>query len=353
MRASLTKSMHQPSGTIAFGKVEIGAGRPVALIAEIGVNHEGGADACGKMIEAAARNGADLVKLQVMDADANYAPGTESHALFARSWIEPERVAGLFRFAREIGVEIFATVGDAETLEWIDRLAPAGYKISSGLLTHLPLISRAALTGRPLMMSTGMAEDADIVVAIDAGRGAEASGIVLLHCTSIYPAPDDELHLAVIPRLAERFGLPVGFSDHSLGIDAAVLAAALGAVTIEKHFTLDAQRPGFDHQISLEPTQFAAMAAAVRRAERMRGKEDKPLTESKRHAAITNHRYIAAGRGLAAGEVLVEADIAFLRLLPTAPRGFAPGELRAILGRRVRRPVAQYTAILPDDLEAR
>ncbi len=328
-----------------FGRVPIGAGHPVATIAEIGINHEGSAETCGRMIEAAARAGADFVKLQVMEPNANYAPGTASHEIFSRGWIAADEIAGLFRFARETGVEIFATTGDAATLEWVDRLDPAGHKISSGLLTHVPFIERAARAGRPLMMSTGMAEAADVDAAMTAARSAGAADIVLLHCTSIYPAPESELHLAAITQLDRKYAVPVGYSDHSVGIDAAAFAAALGACVIEKHFTLDAARPGFDHALSLEPDGFSAMIAAIQRAERVRGLANKPLSEKERDMAHASHRFIVAARDLAVGDTIGEGDIAYLRLPPHAPREFSPSKVRTVVGRRVRAPIRRFDAI--------
>lgn len=336
---------------VRFGQVPIGVGHPVAIIAEIGINHEGDADVCGQMIEAAARAGADLVKLQVIDPTLNYAPGTVSHDIFTRAWIEQERIEGLFRFAREIGIEIFATTGDAATFDLIDRLAPAGHKVSSGLLTHIPLIERAARSGHPLMMSTGMAEDGDVDAAMASARRAGASGIVLLHCTSIYPAPENELHLAAIPYLAERHAVPVGYSDHSLGIEAAAIAAGIGAVAVEKHFTLDVRRPDFDHRLSLEPEQFAAMVQAVRRAEKMRGEAHKILSAEERKVAAESRRYVAAARPLTIGTVIEQADIAFLRLLPGAPRKYVPSQANVVVGRRVRRAILPFTAITAEDIE--
>ena len=336
---------------VQFGRVRIGPGQPVAVIAEIGVNHEGDADLCGTMIEAAARADADLVKLQIMDADANYAPGTASHELFSRAWLAPEKVAGLFRYAREIGVEVFATTGDAATLAWVDGLGPAGHKISSGLLTHLPFIGRVARTGRPLMISTGMAEDQEIDAAIDVAQASGARGIVLLHCTSIYPAPLETLHLAAIGRLAARYAVPTGFSDHSIGTEAATLATAAGATIIEKHFTLDADRTGFDHAISLEPDNFAKMVTSVRRATTARGSAIKTLSAAERVVAYASHRFLAAARDLAPDDRIAEEDIAFLRLPSDAPRGFLPSDFDRVLGRRVLRKISQRSAILSEDID--
>src|SRR5262249_51834119 len=160
----------------------------VVVIAEIGINHEGSVEACGKMITAAAGAGADAIKLQTVDPDESYAPGTASYALFSRAWLSPEATARMFGLARDLGMEPFTTSGDPATLDWVDRLRPAAHKISSGLLTHLPLIRRAAATGRSVIMSTGMSTLEDVDDAVAAAQGAP---IALMQCTSLYPAPPD------------------------------------------------------------------------------------------------------------------------------------------------------------------
>lgn len=338
------------SSVIKIAGRDIGAGHPCFVIAEIGINHEGSADQCARMIEAAAHAGADSVKLQIIDAKENYAPGTESYALFSGAWLEPSAVAELFVLARRLGVEPFATVGDAATLAWVNKLNPAAHKISSGLLTHHPMIAAAARTGKPLIISTGMSETSEIDAALVVASKAGANGVSLLHCTSIYPAPLNGLHLAAIPALSKRTGLPVGFSDHSLGEEAAPLSVAFGAVIVEKHFTLDTKRPSYDHGISLDPAGFSRMAAAIRRVEDMRGAASKPLTEAERLAGHRNHRFLAARRDIAAGSILREEDIGFFRMPPDLPRGFKPSEIEKIIGRQTRRSLSAYTPLLSQDL---
>jgi sialic acid synthase SpsE len=215
--------------TIPFGNRKIGDGEPVLVIAEIGINHEGSAETCARMIEAAAAAGADSIKLQTIDADANYVRGTESHRLFSSCGLSREETANMFRLTRDLGMEPFTTVGDLKSLEWIERLDPAGHKISSGLLTTHPIVARAAQTGRTLIISTGLAEIADVEEAVAVARKSGPSPIALLQCTSLYPAPFDSLNLAAIRELAARFSVVAGFSDHSLGVEAAPLAVAAGA----------------------------------------------------------------------------------------------------------------------------
>ena len=277
--------MSESIATIPFGSRLIGPGEPVVVIAEIGINHEGDIETCARMIEAAAGADADAVKLQTIDADANYVGGTESHGVFNAASLTREETARMLTLARANGLEAFTTAGDTATLEWVTQLNPAAHKISSGLLTHLPLIRVAARTGRTLLMSTGMAEPADIDAAAAAAREAGAQAIGLFQCTSLYPAPPEAINLASIQWLAARYGVPVGFSDHSVGCEAAALSVTAGARMIEKHFTLDPSTPGYDHHISLDPQGFAAMVQRVRAAEAMLGVPEKRLTRDERDNA--------------------------------------------------------------------
>ena len=194
---------------VPFGSRVIGPGAPVAVIAEIGINHEGDAGTCARMIEAAAAAGADAIKLQTIDADENYVRGTESYELFHKSGLGREGTAEMFEFARRNGVEPFTTAGDPATLEWVDRLAPAAHKFSSGLLTNGPLIRRAAETGRTLLMSTGMAEVADVDAAVAAAVGDGRRPVGLFQCTSLYPAPPETLNLATCAKTGSKDSVQV------------------------------------------------------------------------------------------------------------------------------------------------
>jgi sialic acid synthase SpsE len=320
---------------IPFGTREIGPGISVVIIAEIGINHEGSVDACARMIDQAAGAGADAIKLQTINADENYVAGTESHDLFSGAALTQEETARMFELSRELGLEPFTTCGDPVTLAWVDRLEPAAHKISSGLLTHLPLIRIAAKTGRSLVVSTGMAEAEEIDDAVEACGSA---AFVLLQCTSIYPAPPETLDLANLGVLNARYGVPVGFSDHTDGVDAAPLAVAAGARVIEKHFTLDRKRPSFDHQLSLEPNEFAEMVARIRAAESMMGHADV------RSAQVSDNRRkllrcLVARRPISAGEKLTIDNLGVKRPLPDR-RGLAPKHFDEVLGHQARQDLA-------------
>ena len=336
--------------TFAFGSRRIGPSAPVFVIAEIGINHEGDVAACARLVEAAARAGADAMKLQTVDPDESYAPGTESHALFSRAVLSREATAQMFDLARSLGLEAFTTPGDRISIDWVRKLDPAGYKISSGLLTTTPLVEHAARQGLPLLMSTGMADISDIDAAVAVARRAGCQHIGLMQCTSLYPAPAADLNLSSIGMLARRFNVPVGFSDHSLGIEAAPLAVAAGAVMIEKHITLDKSKPGFDHHLSLERDEFTAMVTAIRRAEVMLGHPGKTVGAKERANASRYHRKLAVRHDLQAGHRLREDDIGFLRM-PAESGGLDPAAFWSILGRRLKRPLTRHHAVVDDDLE--
>ena len=336
--------------SIAVGSRLVGPGHPVVIIAEIGVNHEGSAEVCARMIEAAAKAGADAIKLQTIDADENYVQGTDSYALFSGCGLSREETHRMFDLARELGVEPFTTAGDFATLDWVDGLAPAAHKISSGLFTNLAVIRHAARTGRPLLMSTGMANVGDIDAAVAAAQEGGASGFALLQCTSLYPAPPETLNLATIGWLERRYEVPVGLSDHSLGIKASVLSVGAGARLIEKHFTLDPSRPGCDHHLSLDPDGFAEMVRRVRAAEVMMGQAGKRISKAERRAAAVHHRVVVARRDIAAGETFDAANLALKRPL-AGSNGLAPRHYDAVIGQRAVRALRADEPVPADAVE--
>jgi N,N'-diacetyllegionaminate synthase len=330
--------------SIRFGARKIGSSEPVVVIAEIGINHEGDAEICARMIEEAVKAGADAIKLQTIDPDRNYQPGTESHRLFSGAVLGRETTARMFAFARELGAEPFTTAGDLETLEWVERLDPAAHKISSGLLTCTPVIAHAARYGRSLVMSTGMGGLDDIDQAITTARDGSASGIALLHCVSLYPAPLDRLNLASIGWLERHYGVPVGFSDHSQGIRGAALAVAAGATVIEKHFSLDPSRPSYDHAISVDPRQFREMVRYIRVAELARGRPTIETASDLFDVRRKMGRYLAVIAPVKAGEQLDEHNLAFLRLVDIT--GALPASaFDAVRGAHAAKDLAPFTPL--------
>jgi len=329
---------------IRFGSRRIGVEEHALVVAEIGINHEGDVQTCARMVEEAVKAGADAIKLQTIAPDRNYAPDTESHRLFSTATLTREETDRIFSLSRSHDIEAFTTVGDLATLEWVNQLKPTGYKVSSGLLTCTPLIQRLARTGRPLLMSTGMANHTDIDAAVNAASAADAEEIVLFHCTSIYPCPVEKLNLAAIPWLRERYGLEIGFSDHALGSNTAALAIAAGATAIEKHFSLDPSRAGYDHGTSLNPDEFRLMVVGIREAEAARGGPGKKTDSELLAIRDKNSRYLAVVTHVSAGELLDENNVGFIRLHDVSEALPASGFER-VCGMRAVKDLPPFTAL--------
>ncbi|MBA3656420.1 MAG: N-acetylneuraminate synthase family protein [Gemmatimonadaceae bacterium] len=334
---------------IPFGRKWIGPGLPVVIIAEIGINHEGDFETCIRLVEAAARSGADAVKLITVRASENYAPDTESFAVFSRSELKPAETAAAFGRARELGMECFSTCGDFVSAEFVGTLEPAAWKVSSGLLTHLPLIQRLSETGLSLLLSTGMSSMKDAARAVEIARKSGARHIGLFQCTSLYPAPPELLNLRSIRSMLSEFNVPVGLSDHSDGYLAPAIAVAAGAMMIEKHFSLDPTRPGFDHRVSLNPTEFSRMVETVRTAEQMLGSEIKDVPEAVRQVARRNLRGLAAARDIPKDKQIEASDLGVMRV--AGEKGLPPEALSTIPGRLAARDIAAYEPITQEDIQ--
>ena len=283
------------------------------IIAEIGINHEGDVGVCEQMIIAAAESGVDAVKLQTINADANYVIGSESYDVFKGSELTQEETARMFELARKYNLDIFTTAGDIETINWVNQLNPSHWKISSGLLTHIPIVSYLASLGKPLLVSTGMASIDDIDLAIETIKSNGNDDISILQCTSIYPTPAEDLNLSTINWLSDRYGFPVGFSDHSLGDDAVFLSIGACASIIEKHFSLDASRPGFDHKISLDTAGLTKMVSRVRLAEKMLGSDEKIVTKEISLTRDKYLRYVVALQPIMPGDIFSHSNLGVKR----------------------------------------
>ena len=332
--------------SISFGDRRIGQGHPVVLIAEVGVNHEGDVEVCAEMIRAAAKAGADSIKLQTIDADENYVRGTTSYALFSRAALSPDETARMFDLSRQLGMEPFTTAGDFATIDWVEKLDPAAHKVSSGMMTNTPIVSYIAAKGRSMLISTGMAEVSEIDETIESARQSGSGELGIFQCTSEYPAPIETLNLSAMSWFRERYGVPIGFSDHSLGTEAPVLSVAAGATMIEKHFTLDTTRPSFDHGISLNPAGFAELVKGVRRAETMLGTADKQLSSNEHEKRALMHRILVARHPIAAGDTFDTQNVGFKRPLP-GTKGLPPHDYENVLGRIARYDLSMDDAITP------
>ncbi|HEY1271922.1 MAG TPA: pseudaminic acid synthase [Terriglobales bacterium] len=264
----------------------IGPGHPVYIIAELSANHNQDFDQAVRIVRAAKDAGADAVKLQTYTPDtitirSNHDAfrisggtlwdGRSLYDLYAEAYTPWEWQPKLKAIADDLGLDCFSSAFDPSAVDFLEKMNVPVHKIASPELVDIPLIEKMARTGKPLIMSTGMATLDEINEAVQAARQAGATQLALLKCTSAYPAPPDEMNLRTIPALAAQFKVPVGLSDHTMDVEVPVAAVALGACIIEKHLTLSRSLKGPDSGFSLEPQEFKAMAQAVRTAERALG----------------------------------------------------------------------------------
>jgi N,N'-diacetyllegionaminate synthase len=328
--------------------------REVLLIAEIGNNHEGDPATAQKMVEAAAGAGVHAVKMQVIDGHRLVHCSQAKRIAQLAQFRLPDMVfAELAETAKSLGLLFIASIFDLDNFANLVHLLDA-VKIASGDLDFHPLLREAASSGKPVILSTGMSSLDEIKAAADViaanlpnGRSLDES-LALLHCVSLYPAPLEDANLGCIRTLREAFGLTVGYSDHTLGLDAAGVAMAAGARIIEKHFTLDKTRSTFrDHALSADPQEMKHLADLVRVFDRMMGNGGKQLCAAEREMAVAARRSVVAARDLPAGTVLTLQCLDFVR-----PRsGLPPAAADAIIGRRTRVALKQHDTVLWEHLE--
>jgi len=335
-----------------IGTLEIGRDAPPLIVAELSGNHNGSLERALAIVESAAACGAHALKLQTYTADTmtldlNEREFTSSSALWkGRSlydlyqeaytpweWHEP-----LFRRARELGMAAFSTPFDATSVDFLQSLDVPAYKIASFENIDLPLIRRVAATGKPIIMSTGMATLAELDEAVQAARGAGCRDLVLLQCTSSYPADPAYSNLANIPRLRELFNCEVGLSDHTLGIGASVASVALGATLIERHFTLARADGGVDSAFSLEPQELAQLVRETKTAWQALGTVHIGPTQIEM-GSRSKRRSLYICEDLEAGAVLTPENLRAVR----PGLGLPPKFLDQLLGKRVTRRVARGT----------
>ncbi len=343
-----------------IGEREIGPGAPVFVIAEAGVNHDGRLDLALRLVDAAAEAGADGVKFQTFRAErlaSRYAPkaryqqaagGSRAGQMEMLRELElsPEDFQAIQARCRERGLVFLSTPFDEESLELLERMEVPAFKAGSGEITNLPFIRSLARRGKPLLLSTGMATLEEVAAAVDAFREAGGRELLLFHCTSSYPAPHDQVNLRAMVTLRERFGVPVGYSDHTLGIAVAVAAVALGACAIEKHLTLDRGLPGPDHRASLEPPEFSEMVKAIRAVEAALGDGVKRPAPCEVEMRAVARKSVVATRAIPAGALIGEDALAIKR--PGV--GIPPADLPAVIGRRAAVDIAADEVLTWDKL---
>jgi pseudaminic acid synthase len=334
------------SATIAIAGRKIGPGQPPYVIAEMSGNHNGDIGRALALIDAAKAAGADAVKLQTYTADTitidhdgpgfivegGLWDGRRLYELYQEAHTPWDWHPRLFEHARDVGIACFSSPFDPTAVDFLESLGAPAYKVASFEIVDTPLVARMAKTGKPLIISTGLASETDIAEAVAAARGAGAKEIVLLHCTSGYPTPADQMHLKTMPHLARAHGVIAGLSDHTLGTAVAVASVALGAAVIEKHFTLARADGGPDSAFSLEPDELARLVADCRDAWAALG--DVHYEEVAAEAASRDHRrslYVVAD--VRQGETLSDANVRSIR----PGHGLPPKHLPDVIGRAAAR----------------
>lgn len=334
----------------------IGPGTPPFIIAEMSGNHNQSLDKALEIVEAAARAGAQALKLQTYTADTmtldisegeffindeqSLWKGCSLHDLYNLAHTPWEWHAPIMKRAQELGMICFSTPFDKSAVDFLEELHVPAYKIASFEIVDLPLIRSIAKQGKPIILSTGMATLAEIDDAVRTIREAGNDQIALLKCTSAYPAPPEEMNLRTIPHLATAFGVPVGLSDHTLGIATSVAAVALGACIIEKHFTLSRADPGPDSAFSLEPHEFRAMVDAVRETEKALGTVCYDVAEHEK-ASRAFRRSLFAVKDIEAGEEFTEENVRSIR----PGYGLPPKYLSTVLGRKAAGKIMRGTPL--------
>ena len=334
---------------LSLGRVSIGHGRPVVVIAEAACEHLGSLEVAMRMVDTARQAGVDVIKFQ-LHVPEEMIPGSirfwggSMDDVLARYELGPEGHAALLRHCEEVGIQYLCTPFSASAVGILDGLGVAGFKTGSGELTNIPMQRAIARTGKPVIVSTGMAELAEIDETVEALR-AENARFMLTHCTSAYPPRYEEVNLRFIPVLAERYGVLVGHSDHTPDLWTALGAVAVGAVLVEKHFTLDRSLRGPDSHISLEPHELAQLVDGIRKLEAALG-DEKRVHEDEAVVRAWAHHSVVAVHDVAAGERLAADDVAVKR----PGTGIPAKHLDDVIGRVAARDIAADTSLHWEDL---
>jgi N-acetylneuraminate synthase len=338
-----------------IGQRNIGLGYPVYIVAEMSGNHNQDFDQAVKILQAAKKAGADAVKLQTYTQDTltiecsnqyfqigkgTIWEGQTLYNLYGEAYTPWEWQPKLKEIADDLDLDLFSSPFDHTAVDFLEKMDVPVYKIASFELVDLPLIRRVARTGKPVIMSTGMATLAEIDEAVHTAREAGTTQIALLKCTSAYPASPVEMNLRTIPHLSEAFNVPVGLSDHTLGIAVPVAAVALGACMVEKHFTLSRSIPGPDSSFSLEPEEFQAMVDDIRTTEKALGKINYEITPEE-VASRVFRRSLFVVKDMKSGEKFTEANVRSIR----PGYGLPPRYFSSIIGRKSLKNIKMGTPL--------
>jgi N,N'-diacetyllegionaminate synthase len=333
---------------------------PCFIIAEAGVNHNGDLELAKQLVLAAKEAGADAVKFQTFQAkhlvtadapqadyQARNSGKTESQFdMLKRLELPLEAFAELSRYCQELGIMFMSTAFDEKSADFLAGLGMSIFKIPSGELTNIPLLQHIARFGKPMIVSTGMGTIEEIKEAVETIQAAGNDDITVLHCVTDYPTPPEQVNLRAMHVIQAALGVPIGYSDHSMGIEASVIAVAAGAKVIEKHFTLDCNLPGPDHKASLEPKDLGEMVKGIRKVEVLLGSGKKQPNEAELAVAKIVRRSVVAARDLKTGDTITSEMV----LLRRPGTGIEPARMGEVIGRTLSREVKEGVLLSWDDL---
>lgn len=302
----------------------------VLIIAEAGVNHNGSIKIAKQLIDEAVNAGVDIIKFQTFNAEKLVSKSAKraeyqrknmgdvndsQYDMLKKLELSKENHEELITYCKEKGIRFWSTAFDFESMDYLHSLKLGLWKIPSGEITNYPFIRKISSYNEPIIMSTGMCEEKDIQNAIDVliKYGIKKEQITLLHCNTQYPTPYQDVNLKAMISIKETFDLPIGYSDHTLGIEVPIAAVAMGATVIEKHFTLDRNLPGPDHKASLEPVELKAMVSAIRHIEQALGDGIKKVSDSERGNISVARKSIVAACSIKKGELLTENNLTVKR----------------------------------------
>ena len=323
---------------VRLGSKKVGPGNPVYIVAEAGSNHNGQLDKARNLIRLAAEAGADAVKFQTFVSERlvcrqeRLADGQSLFELFKPFELPYEWHPELMNLAASLGIEFLSSAFDFESADLLERIGVAAFKIASGDLTNIPLVKHIAAKRKPIILSTGMGTISEIADAIEAVESAGCDEVILLHCVSSYPSPPGAMNLLAIETLRRAFGVPVGLSDHTTGLEVPIAATALGIDLLEKHFTEQRAQPGLDHSYSLEPDELSEMIRKVRITEEALGTGEKVCAPQESKTKYYARRSLFARRPIPKGKTIQRDDIKIVR----PQKGIEPGLIDLVIGRAAR-----------------
>ena len=346
---------------LTIAKHQIGQSQRCFILAEAGVNHNGDIDLARKLVDAAAAAGADAVKFQTFRAEqiaSNTAPKADYQLkttnaeesqleMLKRLELPDEAYRDLMDYCEQKDTAFLSTPFDESSADMLDEMGIGAFKLPSGEITNLPFLRHVAAKGKPMILSTGMSDLGEVEAAVKAIEDTGNRDLILLHCVSNYPAAPDDVNLRAMHTLAAAFGTPVGYSDHTEGIEIALAAVAMGACFIEKHFTLDRNLPGPDHQASLEPNELTRMVRGIRTIESAMGDGRKQPAASEAATASVARRSLVAARDIAAGTVLRDDMVKAMR----PGTGLPPAMRACVIDRTLRRDVSKGELLQLEMLE--